>query len=341
MGRLRKLVIFGNGLGRALNNNYFQLENALSFAWNNASALNESQKQLILQCLPSSVLEETESEFPKSEDELDRLQRVLAACDEIARHEILGGASWLNEYGKAFPAAIRAFVHEAASYFHACPDVLPAEFVGPLKEWALSSRPHIATLNYDELLYRAFVGTELMSGYSYLLDGFVPSFAAENLDRFHSSRQSYYLHLHGSPLYHNSTSGEIHKASLSMLPLLHGHSTNHVVLTHVDHKATVINASPVLREYWRRLEEGMEEAEGLILFGYGGADKHLNSLISKNFQTKTVEVVERNHEDYSTEAGKNARLEHWQRLISCQRVVAHWRDNILEFRNWGYTHDWS
>jgi|GEM_PF-568196 len=333
---MRKLLIFGNGLGRALDNDFFNLEVALHSAWNNPQILNDTQKELILRCLPANLIEDEVPAAPKSEIELDRLQRVLASCDEIAKHETEDGASWLTDEGKAFPIAIRSYLHAAASHFHTGTHTLPATFVDPLIEWVHNTRSHVATLNYDELLYRSFVGTSLFNGYSCLIDGFVPNFDPSNLDRKSPLSQSYYLHLHGSPLYFNSVTGSLHKASMSGVHQLQGYSSSHVVLTHVQHKTSVIAASPILREYWKRLEVAMEEAEALVLVGYSGDDVHLNLLISKYFRSKQVEVVERVHPHYLTEGGKSARLTSWKTKLSVGSVVAFWCDNILEHTNWSW-----
>lgn len=205
----------------------------------------------------------------------------------------------------------------------------------------LASRSHIATLNYDELLYRAFIGTEAFKGYGCLLDGFVPDFHSSHLDRYTPSRQSFYLHLHGSPLYYSNSSGDLRKASLSSLPAIEGHSSTHLVLTEVKHKMSVIGSSPILQEYWRRLEEAMKEVDGLVLFGYGGGDVHLNNLVEQYFQNKTVEIVERARPEYGTTAGKNQRFAFWKNALDVEKICAFWLDNILEHRNWSYNHVWK
>ena len=262
---MRKLLIFGNGLGRALNNEYYNLECALQDAWSNPKALDQTQKELIRRCLPEEVLEHETLVAPRSEEELDVLQKVLAACDEIIQHEIEGGASWLSEHGKKFPFAIRSYLHHTASYFHHSPFSLPDTFSRPLLQWVVDSRSHIATLNYDELLYRSFIRSSAFNGFDCLLDGFVPNFDKSNLDRRNPVRQSYYLHLHGSPLYYTDVKGNLKKSALSNLPLIEGHASAHLVLTNVRHKTTVISASPILQEYWKRLEEAMKESDALFL----------------------------------------------------------------------------
>ena len=330
-------MIFGNGLGRSIDSNFYQLEKALLGAWADPAILNEQHKELILKCLPVDVLDANESLAPKSEDELDILQKVLAACDEISKYETGDGSSWLTQDGKEFPIAIRRYIHRAASYFHRSPHVLPNSFVNPLVQSIIEERHHVTTLNYDDLLYRAFIGTSVFNGYSCLLDGFVGSFDPSNLERNRPSTQAYYLHLHGSPLYYNKRNGDLHKSNLSDLPLLEGYSSTHLVLTHVDHKASVIAASPILREYWSRLEEAMKEAEGVVLFGYGGGDRHLNLLISKYFREKQVEIVERQKLEYNEESGKNTRFQHWQKLLGVEKVYIWWHDSIISHAVW----DWK
>jgi hypothetical protein len=208
---MRKLLIFGNGLGRSLDGNFFSLENALQAAWDDKSLLDESQKALIRQCLPDEVLEDDPAVAPKSEDQLDRLQMVLAACDEIRKHEFEGGTSWLTEIGKKFPSAIRSYIHGTACHFHTGPYVLPDNFAKPLQAHVLEHRSHIATLNYDELLYRSFIGTEVFSGYSCSIDGFNREFDPDNLRRTRPSSQAFYLHLHGSPLFVSTSDGRLVK----------------------------------------------------------------------------------------------------------------------------------
>lgn len=334
---MRKLIVFGNGLGRALDNGYFDLEVALQAAWDDPTVLDENQKQLIWQCLPEDVVETNELSAPKKEDELDRLQRVLAACDEISKCELRGGADWLNEHGKKFPFAIRSYVHRAACYFHQGDHVLQDEFTVPLIEFIEKTRSHIATLNYDELLYRAFIGTNVFHGYSCLLDGFVPHFDPDHLARYQPGSQSFYLHLHGSPLYHSLTDGSLHKSSLSALPQIQGHSSTHLVLTEVNHKIAVINSSLILRTYWSRLQTAMEEASSIVLFGYGGGDTHLNDMIQSNFVDKQIEVVERQHPEYLADHGKSERFDFWSKRLGKTPTGIFWYDNILSHTNW----DWQ
>lgn len=332
---MRKVLIFGNGIGRALDNDYFSLERALQSAWDDPSVLTEDQKGLIRQCLPQSVIETDPAVAPKSEDELDILQRILAACDEISKQEVGNGPTWLTANGRMFPTAIKSYIHRAACHFHQGPYSLPADFATPLKDFILSTRSHVATLNYDELLYRSFVGSEVFRGYSCMFDGFNGAFDDAKLVRRDPIRQCYYLHLHGSPLFYSTHNGDIHKAGMSSLSSFAGYSSNHLVLTHVKHKTSVIAASPVLMSYWNRLAEACHESEAIVLVGYSGGDIHLNQLIRNYIGEKRLEIVERKKPDYAGNDGILTRQKYWNNLVGVDPVFW-WYENILSHTNWNW-----
>jgi hypothetical protein len=182
----RKLLLFGNGLGRALNPEKYVLEKAMEAAWGEDGILSAEQKSLIHQCLPTGVFEHVNDVPPQSEGELDALQRVVSACDEIQKYQQVNGANWLTDHGQSFPTAIRRFIHSAACYFHEGSDVLPQEFLKPLISQVAQNKSHVVTLNYDELLYRSFVGTTVFNGYNCLIDGFKSgTFSDDNLNRYY------------------------------------------------------------------------------------------------------------------------------------------------------------
>lgn len=330
---MRKLIVFGNGLGRALSNDYYDLGAAMRFAWADDETLDDAQRDLIRKCLPRPDLIDDDEQVP-GEHHLDNLQRVLAACDEISKFET-DGDGWLNERGRSFPNAIRSFIHRTASYFHEAPYVLPTDFIDPLLEHVRENRSHVATLNYDELLYRAFVGTDVFNGYSCLIDGFVPSFDASNLIRWRPDSQSFYLHLHGSPLYFENASGELRKSALRDLPIIHGYSTTHIVLTEVQHKFSVIQSSEILKAYWSCLKEAIREVDSIVLVGYGGHDTHLNQIIRANFHGRQIEIVERSQDNYCNLEERQKRQAFWKHKVGTTTML-HWPSNLCEFSHWNW-----
>lgn len=48
----RKTLIFGNGLGMALDPNFYTLDAAIGRVWDGADALDEVTKNLVRNCLP-------------------------------------------------------------------------------------------------------------------------------------------------------------------------------------------------------------------------------------------------------------------------------------------------
>lgn len=173
-----------------------------------------------------------------------------------------------------------------------------------------------------------------MDGYNCLIDGFYRKqglggliFDPCNLVRRKPEEQSFYMHLHGSPLFISQPDGNVRKLSTRVVQQYEGNASTHLVLTHFDYKQAVIVASPILKEYWKRLAEALDEVDGVTLFGYSGADKHLNKLISsKNFER--IRVVE-------YRGGKTESVEKvaWKsRLRGEVEVVL--LDSILSFSDW-------
>jgi hypothetical protein len=103
----------------------------------------------------------------------------------------------------------------------------------------------------------------------------------------------------------------------------------HIVLTHVAHKPTIIDASPILSEYWRRLDKAVDEAEMVILVGYSGEDLHLNDKLNRNCGEKPVHIIE-----WSGSGELNSRIKFWNKMLEgCNGEIHHF-DNILDFVDW-------
>ena len=73
----RKLLIFGNGLGMALDHNHFSLDAALLEIWNRPNFLTDVQRQLIERCLRRPGA-------PEGEHELDTLHQAITHCKSLA-----------------------------------------------------------------------------------------------------------------------------------------------------------------------------------------------------------------------------------------------------------------
>ena len=171
---------------------------------------------------------------------------------------------WLTKYGQNFPDITSKYFHKVATNLHLYNGQLPDEFIVPLVDFINKTRSHVATLNYDKLLYDAFLDKDIVCGNYYstkLVDGMIHSgFSSDTLERQFGNSFGYYLHLHGSPLFYENN-GYFGKHSRSFLEGSNSFPSKHIVLTHVRRKIAVISASPTLSTYWSFLPFVTAEAK--------------------------------------------------------------------------------
>jgi len=318
---VRSTVIIGNGIGQALDSEYFSLSRGLECVWSSTDHLSMGHKSLII----SAITEATIDAPPSSEKQLDKLQLAIVAIEYLNSFTI-NDASWVTEPAQELPQAFKKFVHEVALHFHRSAHSLPDDFTDPLSDFIARTKSHIATLNYDNLLYDALLASGVLDGYSgSLIDGFQRSgFDEDNMDRFNTKRFGWYMHLHGSPLYiGNRKAMGIHR------DFLDPDENSHIVLTHVEHKKIIIESSPILSTYWRRLDKAIRESKKIIIFGYSGLDTHLNERVQSYKNEKELLVVE-----WSGEGTKDERIEYWKEVTHFDNLSLVQLDNILEFVDW-------
>lgn len=331
---MRSLYIFGNGLGMAISPESFNLTNALIDAWNNGM-LDLVQKDLISACLPEDV------QKPTSEEQLAKLQDTVNACETLLSIRDTGNGHWLSEKGRDFPDAVYKLTYAVGRKMHLAkhltgeikgePCRVPEEFIAPLIQKIRDTGSHVATLNYDSLLLKAFQNAGLLAGdRPVLLDGFVDNaFNRTNLFR-KKGIGGWYLHLHGSPLFTGKVGDKPRKIVESTIirkdiPKFSG---RHIVLTHFTHKPRIISASEILSIYWEFLQMALDESERLVIFGYSGNDIHLNRLISQARAKKTVIVV-----DWLGSGSTDIRQAFWDDQLGGE-VKLHLLEDVLTFINW-------
>ena len=310
----------------ALDPDYFQLRPAMNNAWSDPECLDDKQRLLIQNCLHAQGA----GERPTGEDDLDTLHIAVNACeflDNVANHD----DGWLTDDGKEFPFASRRYLTNVAWYFHRHHHALPDTFLNPLFEFIKTTRSHVATLNYDNLMYQKMIEAKILAGYNgRLVDGFYDEgFNEENLIRKFGRQFGYYLHLHGTPLYIDKGEKIIKQPQGHALEL----PTKHLVLTHVRHKPTVIDSSRVLSAYWRFFSLALQESSTIFIFGYSGLDKHLNYLIESQSFGKNIHIIE-----WSGAGTVKDRKAFWKDAFNGSNSGSKGKvtqlDNILEFTEW-------
>lgn len=323
----RSVIVVGNGLGMALDSEYFSLAKGLETVWHSTVSLSEQQKNLVNSAMPKRL----SMDYPSSEDELDELQLAIVVSEWLKDFES-SNVKWLSDESRKLSRAFKHFVHEVGFYFHESKKTLPAQFVSNLAQFIIKTKSHVATLNYDNLLYDAFLNSDYKYDllYNYegsLIDGFLKDgFASKNLNRLPKKvpKLGWYLHLHGSPLFigNKKLTGEKRKdRNLT--------EKSHIVLTHVNHKRFIIESSEILSAYWNKFNEALDEAETVILFGYSGCDTHLNEKIRLRCQKNPVHIIE-------WHGGKDlsSRQKHWNQNLKGCNVSVKQLDNILDFYDW-------
>lgn len=182
----------------------------------------------------------------------------------------------------------------------------------------------------SSLLYNSFIDHDVFGPYNntYLVDGMIGAgFSADALERKFGRNFGYYLHLHGSPLFVNRDE-QVVKLSRNDLTLNVSEASEHIVLTHVKHKPSVIAASHVLSTYWDYLRFALSEVEEVILFGYSGLDTHLNILLRPYLKTIRLRVVE-----WSGAGDPESRRLYWQRTLGNVYELNR-PDSITGFDQW-------
>ena len=210
--------------------------------------------------------------------------------------------------------------------------VLPKDFSDSLRQILLDQGAHVATLNYDDLLYECFVGTDVFKKHI-LRDGFFQSnFNIEKHNKLlNSQREGWFLHLHGSPLFvtRNNESQKLTRGELRNIP---AEDSTHLVLTNVKHKLSVIESSEILLAYWSLFEEVTKNAKNIVVIGYSGKDIHLNAILSKAPSNASIRVVE-----WEGSGVKTERLDYWKQHIDHAGIDVVLLTSILDFRDWAKT----
>lgn len=273
-------ILFGNGLGRAIDAQAFDLKSGLQKEYERLSADDQH------------YIHSTEVSL-ENEDELERSHILASYASEISKIQH-SETPFLTEYGMQFPEKRLQFIFNVANYFFniGLDDLhnLPESFSNNLCKLINENQVNIATLNYDCLLYKELFNKNLLKGYNGpLVDGLTDGgFEERNLYRLFGKKFGWYLQLHGSPLFFTDKDNRILKSTINAeLSYDNACKRSHIVLEPTKFKPDVITNSPLLRVYWDYFSIALNESEIVILFGYGNNDIHVNQAIIRAFKNNT------------------------------------------------------
>ncbi len=290
---MTRTVVVGNGLGMAIDAEKFNLKNAIQRVWDRTSRLlNDSSKEEIQRLV--GINTNTPRSIPASELQLATIHRFHRSTRDL--HELQPTTTkWITNEALNLNAQINYFLAAVANEFYIPDDFSTPEFDNFISNLCTFIKNdncvHVATLNYDNILYKKFISHNVFGRFTEtkLVDGFLgktsPTFSEGNLERKHGNSFGWYMHLHGTPMYvsrgsrdqvekfhNNGVTGFLKSLEdFTMVPYFH------LVLTAPQFKEDVISGSKVLMAYWRQLRIALSESEELVIFGYSGADRHLNA----------------------------------------------------------------
>lgn len=291
------VVLIGNGLGRAFDNEGFATEFILKRLFDLPSQLKPDSIEFFAKIFPRG--------FPQNEEELGALEELNDAldvmeslpfrvflCDHKAKIDIFVDNKIKDRFIDSFLDLKTAFLNSIQqSSWQVINNKANngyANFTKNLNAFIKSTSPTIATINYDILLYQAFLSppfSEEIFKKNYT-DGFSSYIGGERLplpkfaNNLFSRERTPYLHLHGAYFYTLQVAtekNEIEKQAMNYQP--HAQKNSLVILTSQKKKVQNVFTSPkdFLRTYSGYFFEKLIEANHIIIFGYGGGDEYLNT----------------------------------------------------------------
>ena len=286
---------------------------------------------LMINCLPGDPLKGAIHEH-----DLERLHQAangsLAIKSAASNPELFLRESALNLDG-----AINKLITETAMHFHSRKfheDSRFVKFAQNLANYLKGGNKHLATLNYDNLIYNFMSKQKVLFGKKgHLIDGFFGEigsplvFDEKHLERTRE-KVGFYLHLHGSPLFVTKEDSIIKMRSDESRDVS---LKTHIVLHHSSQKPYIIQNSRLLSTYWHMFERALSQTNFLIIFGYGGGDPHLNDRISSRANDRTLSpliilIVEKAPEDL-----EHPRHEFWKTALGSENFYFEHLTNVLDF----------
>jgi SIR2-like protein len=326
-------ILIGNGLGMAVDPDHFRIDAGLNHAWMNLPT--EQQDRIKNLITGKSAL--------NSEEQLDKHYAVIQACLMLNKIESHSNLEWLHPNAKKFPENFRNFIADTAWHFfeYSCTDsdknAQLNKFIENLKSYISNNNTHLATLNYDGLIYDRIVNSEIMnpSG-GKLIDGFYIHQGGFHPSRLSGDNRCYYLHLHGSPLFYSDFEKDIiNKDSYKTFAenkTKEDYLREHLILCKTSLKLSRITSSPLLNSYWDFFKSSLFQSHKIILIGYSGNDPHVNTEISNVRGGREIIIIE--YSDQSVD--KKAREKDWSIKLQLGNNYFNdsnliWLDSILDY----------
>lgn len=283
-------LLVGNGLCRAFEkdaNVTFDLNEILANVWQNK--LEDSIKEILRKIVPphgpqnekglgyvKQFLESIEFFF----EEKRNGKYCISQCVNSIEFSLSKGLTLpqitISECCKmkeAYQALEKEVLEKLQEDSNSVSDKFKKWFENGFNNFLLKNKVNIATLNYDDLLYRAIFSSKDNEKFQEkFTDGFKETvFNRWEFYEWVRQGRSRYCHLHGSYLFSKEREDIKKHCSGNSLP---EHPL--VILTSQSNKQEKLLGEVILRIYHRHFLEAISQSKRLIIIGYSGRDKYLN-----------------------------------------------------------------
>lgn len=300
---MNKTITFliGNGLGKSLDADHFDLKQGMKQGWGRTRS--KKIKSLINKFLGKAA-PTTENDLKKIQDCFLKLQSIECQIKDLPH-----GLKHHIEFNiKKDKERYFEYLFNVSSHFYNYPideTPLPSKFATFMENFCLyiekkckdRNTVHVATLNYDGLLYKKFIEKgNIFKGYDgFLVDGITDAgFNKDNLKSRYGKNFGWYLHLHGSPLFYSDhkkiKKNTYNNNTSSFEEVSYKPGRRHIILCHPKQKYETIQYSEILSEYLEHFKVAITHTDYLVIIGYGGKDTHINEII-KSFLKKEGQII--------------------------------------------------
>lgn len=342
------LVFIANGVGRAVDSELLTLSSGIE---KGLKSLNNTEKDIIKEFISlytkddisaeniTNVINNEENEILAYINMVSMLTRMIKTGKGKLKERFVS-----QQFGD-LANTINKFIYNVADSYNTEKikrnGIYPENFEGfaqSLGGFIYKNKAHLATTNYDDLLYRYFLDVQIKTGENteafimnpskntILSDGFTKTNSGIQFDfsNHDLNSTSWYMHLHGSSRFHSKFgSGNVFKSYKKY----DSNHVPHIILNHFNLKEFEINLNPILHRYFDLFGKALAKINALYIIGYGGYDKHINNIVMNANDKCKIIIIERAQQDMN----KN---DLWRDLKSSNLDITleNSFENILDYR---------
>lgn len=335
------LIFIANGLGLAIDDRHFQLSSGIRNAIDQME--KDELKDLIKFSFPENIEDkdfDLSAHYTENNEKLAYINMVSMLTRMIKTASGDVKEKLVSEELATLSSAVNSFIFRVADYYNdtnvSSMKVYGEQFVpfaDNLCRFIYNRKAHVATTNYDDLLYRYFLNADVSVGQNRtekimhpgkdttLIDGFNREKGELLYNPPKTTNSSWYMHLHGSSRFYSQYNSTRIRKSFQLTSF--ANYVPHVILNHFDLKAFQISTNHMLNDYFSKFKEVAKKTKEIYVIGYGGEDKHINDVFNGLPKTNFIVV------DHADDLENREWIEHLRRR---HKLILRGGQNILNYR---------